>query len=138
MLAARAFVTLIAASASVSAAGNPSHACQLAGGWERAADQKPSPVPYSESIRFVAVQLQGGQWRWNRRVITETEFFRQLRQIPSLNPRPIVVFSFLPGTPCREKWVLQTRVAQASGCRRGFKPCLEGTEREYRAARKLP
>lgn len=122
----------------VAAVPGASSACEPVRGWKRAVEQKPSPVPYSEPVRNVAVQLSRGEWSWNDRKISEADLFRYLRRTRAMNPVPLNLFAFLPRLGCSEKRTLQAKITDASACPIGGKPCLEGTDSEYRAARGLP
>jgi hypothetical protein len=125
---------LIATSAGPSTSG----ICEQVRGWERAVEQRPSPVPYSEPVRNVAVQLSRDRWTWNARTVPEAQVVSYLRKTRALNPAPLNLFAFLPKLSCSDRRALQTKIAKASACAADGKPCLEGTDAEYRAARNLP
>jgi hypothetical protein len=109
-------LAMLVASASADASEAPT--CRLAAGWQRAADQRPSTVPYSEPIANVAVQLDKASW--------------------FLNPAPLNFFAFSAKLTCSEKRALQARMAAVAACPIDGKPCLEGTLSEYLTARGLP
>lgn len=125
-------------SSAVSAVTGTGRACEAVRGWEQAVEQKPSPVPYSEPVRNAAVQLSRGEWLWNDRKIEEAKLIRYVRRTRAMNPVPLNLFAFLPQLSCGEKRALQAKIADASSCPIGGKPCLEGTDEEYRTARGLP
>jgi hypothetical protein len=112
-------------------------ACKQVPGWQRAAEQSPSPVPYSEPLWNVAVQLRDSNWSWNDRIVSEAEFMRFLRITSEMDPAPLNIVAFSPKLPCDQKRALQARIADAAACPNAGKHCLEGTETEYRAARGL-
>ena len=130
-------IPILLASVAISAA-SAGHICDQMLGWERAVEQRPSPVPYSEPVRNVAVQLSRGEWLWNGRKISETKLVLYLQRAKVLNPAPLNLFAFLPGLSCSDKRAMQAKMAEAAACPIAGKPCLDGTDAEYRAARALP
>jgi hypothetical protein len=129
-------LAMLVASASADASEAPT--CRLAAGWQRAADQRPSTVPYSEPIANVAVQLDKASWSWNGRIVSEARLMRYLRNVRFLNPAPLNFFAFSAKLTCSEKRALQARMAAVAACPIDGKPCLEGTLSEYLTARGLP
>jgi hypothetical protein len=128
---------LLLITGSTSAANGISDNCERVQGWGRAVEQRPSPVPYSEPVRNVAVQLSRGTWLWNGREVSKATVVSYLRKTRVMNPVPLNLFAFLPELSCSAKRELQTQFAEASACAGDGKPCLEGTDAEYLTARGL-
>ena len=128
-----ALLAATVAAGPTTANGRP--ACDQVAGWQRAAEQKPSPVPWSEPVWNVAVQLNQNSWLWNGKALPEAEFLSYLGSVRNMNPTPLNLFAFHSELSCDEKQALQARIAAAVACPLDGKPCLDGTVAEYRAAR---
>ncbi len=127
--------TMFATSASASSSDK---SCPTVAGWQRAIDQKPSPVPYVEAIPNIAIQIGSERWRWNGDEISSAELLQYLRKAAKLNPVPLTLVAFYPQLTCKEKQALQARIARTTRCTTGFRHCLDGTRSEYQKARGRP
>lgn len=110
--------------------------CPLVAGWQLTKQQPPPRKPYTEAVHNTAVQLRSGAWRWNGTVISEAKTLDYLRQTAAMTPTPLNLMSFSTHFDCAAKRRLQRRIAAITHCGRDEKPCLEGTEAEYRATRR--
>jgi hypothetical protein len=54
-------------------------------------EQRPSPVPYSEPVRNVVVQLSRGKWLWNGRKVSEADIIAYHRKTRAMNPIPLTL-----------------------------------------------
>ena len=127
---------VVVAAATGPAFGRTSRLCRQASGWQRAKDLKPSPIPYQDPLTNQAIQIGEGRWSWNGKRITEAVLMRYLNQAKAMNPIPLTLIQFFPGLDCRKKLSIQSMIARAGACATGGSKCVEGTDDEYRRARR--
>jgi hypothetical protein len=94
---------------------------------------QPSRVPYTPKLVFYAQETEQGRWLWRGKSIAYDELLRDVSVIRSLNPQPLVLFSFAEGHSCGELDRMRREIASAAKCSDDSVPCLQGTMAEFEA-----
>jgi len=67
-------------------------------------------------------------------VIPQRVLFEYLRNTATMTPVPVTLFAFSSRLSCDEKQRLQALILETSMCGPTLKPCIEGTDAEYKGA----
>ena len=99
--------------------------------WVTASSLSPSNVPYTPRPIITARETEAGLWIWQwagsaPATLSVDQLLGRVTAARSLNPEPLLLFSFAHHADASELTELRSRIARSAACS-SSDPCVEGT-----------